>query len=59
MVRFNMEFKFIFISVPERRIEDAVCCLKKVIDRFPDITARELAQVVGKIISMTPVMGVI
>lgn len=45
------------ISVPDRRIEDAVCCLKKVIGRFPDITARELAQVVGKIISMTPVMG--
>ncbi|XP_052676749.1 uncharacterized protein LOC128158086 [Crassostrea angulata] len=45
-------------KVPDRRIEDAVCCLKKVIGRFPDITARELAQVVGKIISMTPVMDI-
>lgn len=30
------------------KLEDAVCCLKKVIDRFPDKTAKELEQVVEK-----------
>ncbi|XP_062610476.1 uncharacterized protein LOC134272244 [Saccostrea cucullata] len=46
------------ISVPDRRIDDAICCLQKTIIHFPDVTARELARVVGKIISMTPVMDI-
>ncbi|XP_062621054.1 uncharacterized protein LOC134282664 [Saccostrea cucullata] len=45
-------------TVPDRRIEDAICCLQKTIIHFPDVTARELARVVGKIISMTPVMDI-
>ncbi|XP_062576079.1 uncharacterized protein LOC134255412 [Saccostrea cucullata] len=45
-------------TVPDRRIDDAICCLQKTIIHFPDVTARELARVVGKIISMTPVMDI-
>ncbi|XP_062613881.1 uncharacterized protein LOC134275628, partial [Saccostrea cucullata] len=45
-------------TVPDRRIGDAICCLQKTIIHFPDVTARELARVVGKIISMTPVMDI-
>ncbi|XP_062569177.1 uncharacterized protein LOC134231259, partial [Saccostrea cucullata] len=45
-------------TVPDRRIDDAICCLQKTITHFPDVTARELARVVGKIISMTPVMDI-
>ena len=49
--------KHFSISVPPRRIENTVSCLQSVTSHFPKVTARELAKVVGKIISMTPVMG--
>ena len=45
------------ISIPDRRIEDTVNTLQRVIARFPCLTARELAQAIGKVISMSPVMG--
>lgn len=40
------------ISVPTRRIDDTVGLLQKLVKSFPRVTARELARVVGKIISM-------
>ncbi|XP_061166904.1 uncharacterized protein LOC133175804 [Saccostrea echinata] len=45
-------------TVPDRRIDDTICCLQKTIIRFPGVTARELAKVVGKIILLTPVMDI-
>ena len=45
------------ISIPDRRIEDTISCLQRTISRFPKVTARELARIVGKLISMAPVMG--
>lgn len=45
------------ISVPTRRIDDAIGLLQKLVKSFPRVTARELARAVGKIISMSPIMG--
>ncbi|XP_056008272.1 uncharacterized protein LOC125665553 [Ostrea edulis] len=42
-------------TVLDRRIDD-IFSLRRTISRFPNVTARELAKVVGEIISMTPVM---
>ncbi|XP_062594041.1 uncharacterized protein LOC134255522 [Saccostrea cucullata] len=50
--------RLILDLIPDRRIDDAICCLQKTITHFPNVTARELARVVGKIISMTPVMDI-
>lgn len=45
------------ISVPTRRIDDTIGLLQKLVKSFPRVTARELARAVGKIISMSPIMG--
>ncbi|XP_078323013.1 uncharacterized protein LOC111126182 [Crassostrea virginica] len=45
-------------SLPERRLRDTVESLQRVVKNFPRVTARELARVVGKIISMSPVMDI-
>ena len=45
------------ISIPERRISEALVSLENILDKFPIISARQLAQFTGKIISMSPVMG--
>ena len=45
------------ISIPARRIEDALASLQRVISRFPRVSARDIASTVGKVISMSPVMG--
>ncbi|XP_062611021.1 uncharacterized protein LOC134272869 [Saccostrea cucullata] len=44
-------------TVPTRRLDDTVASLQKLVKSFPKVTARELARVVGKIMSMSPVMG--
>ena len=45
------------ISIPQRRISDVKDCIVRVISLLPYVTARQLAQVTGKIISLMPVMG--
>ena len=45
------------LSIPDRRISDLLCLITHIIDFFPVFTARELAQVTGKVISLSPVLG--
>ncbi|XP_063442628.1 uncharacterized protein LOC134722924 [Mytilus trossulus] len=45
------------ISISDRRIENTLASLVDVLNNFPYFTARKLAQVTGKVISMCPVMG--
>jgi hypothetical protein len=45
------------LSIPDRRIVDLVDALKYFLSTLPFITARLLAQVTGRIISMSPVIG--
>ncbi|VDI24503.1 Hypothetical predicted protein [Mytilus galloprovincialis] len=45
------------ISISDRRIENTLTSLVDVLNNFPNFTARKLAQVTGKVISMCPVMG--
>lgn len=45
------------LSIPHRRIADTNDSIKFLVDRFPKFTARDLAKAVGKIISMSPVVG--
>jgi hypothetical protein len=45
------------LSIPERRVNDMLSSLNCVFETFPRITARTLAQITGKIISMSPVIG--
>lgn len=45
------------ISIPDRRLQDAKSSLTDLLNVFPNFTARQLARVTGKIISMSPVMG--
>ena len=53
----NWNSKTFSLSIPDRRINDMRLSLNIILQSFPNITARNLAQVVGKIISMTPVVG--
>lgn len=46
-----------FISVPDRLIDDIVNCLQKTIRHSPNVLTRELAKVIGEIISLAPAMG--
>ena len=45
------------IYIPERRINDLRCSLETLFSYLPNVTARKLAQCVGKVISMMPVIG--
>lgn len=45
------------LSIPDRRINDLVDALKYLLSKLPFITARLLAQVTGRIISISPVIG--
>ncbi|XP_071148392.1 uncharacterized protein [Mytilus edulis] len=45
------------ISISDRRIKNTLTSLVDVLNNFPNFTARKLAQVTGKVISMCPVMG--
>ena len=45
------------LSIPDRRVQDCLDTLSKLFDKLPKITARQLAQFTGKIISMGPVIG--
>ena len=45
------------LSIPERRVNDMLSSLNCVFETFPRITARTLAHITGKIISMSPVIG--
>ena len=44
-------------SILDRRISDLLCSITHIIDFFPVFTARKLAQVTGKVISLSPVVG--
>ncbi|XP_065940519.1 uncharacterized protein [Magallana gigas] len=46
------------LSIPERRIHDCKSTLADLFHRLPKITARQLAQFTGKVISMGPVIDV-
>jgi len=45
------------LKIPERRISDTIESLEKLLKLFPYISARQLAQFTGRVISMSPVMG--
>ena len=45
------------MCIPNRRIDDLSLCIKKLIYKFPFFTARQLAHVTGKVISLSPVIG--
>jgi hypothetical protein len=45
------------LSIPERRINGARESFENILKLFPDISTRKLAQITGRIISMSPVMG--
>ncbi|CAC5375034.1 unnamed protein product [Mytilus coruscus] len=45
------------ISISDRRIDNTITSLVDILNNFPNFTARKLAQVTGKVISMCPVMG--
>ncbi|XP_053400756.1 uncharacterized protein LOC128557413 [Mercenaria mercenaria] len=45
------------ISIPDRRVSDLKKCLKSLLNGLPFVTARNLAKVTGKIISMMAVIG--
>ena len=45
------------LSIPERRVGDLRRSLSKLFSVLPRVTARKLAQCVGKVISMMPVIG--
>ena len=45
------------LCIPDRRIQDFKCNLEELFWYFPKVTARKLAQCVGKVISMMPVIG--
>ncbi|XP_052103318.1 uncharacterized protein LOC127736766 [Mytilus californianus] len=45
------------ISIPERRLNDLLQSIDEILDRFLFFSARQLAQVTGKIISLSPVFG--
>ncbi|XP_071133514.1 uncharacterized protein [Mytilus edulis] len=44
------------ISIPERRLNDLLQSIDEILDRFLFFSARQLAQVTGKIISLSPVL---
>ena len=45
------------LHISNRRISDLILSLNNVLNEFPYISARTLAQVVGRVISMSPVVG--
>jgi hypothetical protein len=45
------------LSIKDRRISDLLCSITHIIDLFPVFTARELAQVTDKVISLSHVVG--
>ena len=45
------------VKIPERRIDDMLEALQIGLSDFSSMTARKLAQIVGRIISMSPVIG--
>ncbi|VDI52010.1 Hypothetical predicted protein [Mytilus galloprovincialis] len=45
------------VTIPDRRINDLIRSLSDALTNFNTLSARRLAQVVGKIISMSPVIG--
>ncbi|CAC5421896.1 unnamed protein product [Mytilus coruscus] len=49
--------KHFTLKVPERRINDTKDSLRIILKSFSNLNARMLAQFVGRIISMSPVMG--
>ena len=47
----------LFLSIPDKRIFDLLQSIDVLLEIFPKFTARQLAQVTGKIISLSPVFG--
>lgn len=46
-----------YFKIPERRILNTSVCLQNLLNSLPVLSARKLAQLAGKIISMAPVLG--
>ena len=47
----------LLLSIPEGRVYDLMSSLCVILKSYPIFTARHLAQVVGRVTSMTPVIG--
>lgn len=45
------------LSIPKRRVSELLNSLNSIFEIFPRMTARTLAQITGRIISMSPVIG--
>ena len=45
------------LTIPKRRVDELQNSVRTVLDSFPCFSARTLAQVTGRIISMSPVIG--
>ena len=45
------------IQVPSQRLVDLITCINRVMDSLPFVSARILAGVTGRVISMSPVIG--
>jgi hypothetical protein len=45
------------LSIPDRRVQDCLDTVSRLFEKLPKITARQLAQCTGKIISMGSVVG--
>jgi len=52
-----MGFKIVYTKIPESRIIDLILSIGNLLLIFPNFTASQLAQVTGKIISLSPVLG--
>ena len=48
---------FFSLYIPDRRVDELRCSLIELFSHLPKVTARKLAQCVGKLISMMPVIG--
>ena len=46
-----------FIKITDRRINDTLSCIKVFLDCFPNVSARKIASLAGKIMSLYPVIG--
>ena len=49
--------KLFLLKIPERRISDLLISIEHILIIFPNFTARQLAQVAGKLIALSPVLG--
>lgn len=46
-----------FIQIPPTRVSDLISNIDQVVDCLPDVSARKLGRITGRVISMSPVLG--